>query len=384
MSNCDNNPPEIQSATEAEEATNVRSHPLVVDLSISDKLIEAGELILVFSVSNQSDKPIYVLRDHSPFESLSNHNFSVSLDDEEIDYTGIYMKRLSANWCAFHELRPGAFQSLEINLMEYYLIEKSGLLKVEFNLSRMRFCDRKPYKNIPSKKLSLSLLSIEQPNPTLEYSFNFSDLIKRPERKLISHEKNLSYKNYPDFPNVFLPDVHIPDATICAQVESSHLIAYKLIQKTLDYIGDYPNKIIEWFGWHEDNTIIYDNYAKLKDYFETNTVEYRMGNQECDCRGPNIEECRTVAYKNVDTIFLCTAFFDHPKMQGQRQRASTIIHEISHIVLKTEDHSIDEREAHDLAQKKPLKALCNADTYGFFCEEFYSLLSNDDVKKRID
>jgi peptidyl-Lys metalloendopeptidase len=380
MSNCDNNQPEIHSAIEAEEeGTNALSHPLVVDLSISDKSFDAGELILVFRVKNQSDKPIYVLRDHSPFESLSNHNFSVYLDDEEIDYTGIYMKRLSVNWHAFHELKPGAFQSLEINLMEYYLVEKSGLLKVEFNLSRMRFCNRKPYKNIPYKKLSSSMLPIEQPNPTVEYNFN--DLIKRSERKLIYYEKNLSHKNYPELANVFLPDVHIPDHTIRAQVESSHLIAYKLIQKTLDYMDNYPSKILEWFGWHEDNTVIYDNYIRLRDYFETNTVEYRMGNQKCDCRGTNIEECRVIAYKNIDTIFLCTAFFDHPKMQGEQRRASTIIHEISHIILKTEDHSIDEQQALELAQKEPQKALSNADTYGFFCEEFYSLLSNNDTKK---
>jgi peptidyl-Lys metalloendopeptidase len=70
----------------------------------------------------------------------------------------------------------------------------------------------------------------------------------------------------------------------------------------------------------------------------------------------------------MDYIGLCAAFFKAP-LTGDDSRSGTLLHELTHVVADTEDHTYGRTNAQERAVGNPNEAVDNADNYEFFMED---------------
>jgi hypothetical protein len=59
-----------------------------------------------------------------------------------------------------------------------------------------------------------------------------------------------------------------------------------------------------------------------------------------------------------------------PNDQPAGSMFQTLVHKLSHLVLGTDDHAYGVADCLKLAQHDPLSAKKNADSWGYFVEEF--------------
>jgi hypothetical protein len=71
----------------------------------------------------------------------------------------------------------------------------------------------------------------------------------------------------------------------------------------------------------------------------------------------------------LDTAWNKAPLFSPPKMPGNSM-FQTLVHEITHLLLDTNDHAYGVPSALNLAKSSPNKAKDNADNWGYFVEEF--------------
>lgn len=85
--------------------------------------------------------------------------------------------------------------------------------------------------------------------------------------------------------------------------------------------------------------------------------------------------------ENIDVIYLQNAFLKASEGNGMWECALTIIHEISHRELKTDDHAYaDQNNVKPHRKNFPTKkALTNADTWGFFATDLAGAVPNAKV-----
>jgi peptidyl-Lys metalloendopeptidase len=105
------------------------------------------------------------------------------------------------------------------------------------------------------------------------------------------------------------------------------------------------------------------NWQKIKDAF-TKDITY-------NCKGP---VCKSSWYAYVYAggkveVFLCQQFWNAPD-SGTDTKYGTLIHEVSHEVAGTKDHTYGQTNCKNLATNDPDKAAANADNYEYFAEHY--------------
>jgi hypothetical protein len=368
------NEQEIQSAQELTEEVGSPLHPAIVaDLSIENKLIDTGELLVKFQITNQSGKSIYVLVDNSPFETLCNDNFIVRLNRKRIAYRGPYAKRIRTNNKSFRRLEPGQSAMTEFDLFSYYPISSTGALSIELKTRKIRYSQHYPSEYMSGEKLCNSLTTPNLGRTKINTKISHNSKIRAINKSQATEETYYDLSYYDEVQKLVDPIIHIQSQGPKSLLRESHLLAYELILKCLDKINSSAALIEKWFGSIDHFDAIKTNFEKMKNHLENQVTVYAMGDHFCNCQSTSDEKCTMLAYtyKHQKNIYLCQLFFDE-ESNSAPERASTIIHELSHFVLDTDDHGKDKTDAENLAKKIPSEALKNADTYGFFCEEFYS------------
>jgi len=142
-----------------------------------------------------------------------------------------------------------------------------------------------------------------------------------------------------------------------------------------------------WFGDYASDRFatVEDVYRAAQREFET-AYAMRCGDRTVNCppddaADPGEEEpagtgpvaeidwapgraWKVFAYTNtgIRSMQLCRDFF----AEGARERASIVLHELTHIVRDTEDYAYREAEVLDLAVRDPQRAIHNAPNYAGF------------------
>jgi hypothetical protein len=70
---------------------------------------------------------------------------------------------------------------------------------------------------------------------------------------------------------------------------------------------------------------------------------------------------------NDRVVGFCRGFF-RASLTGEDSRFGAVIHEITHLAARTQDHAYGRTNARTLALKEGTRAANNADTYEYFCE----------------
>jgi len=145
-------------------------------------------------------------------------------------------------------------------------------------------------------------------------------------------------------------------------LKQAHKFGLEYSQDAHEYLKTTPESelYVIWFGDYDKNRFktVKSNMNKIKKAFEKEFTEYF-----CGCTGPNAWVYTARHYE----IHVCKSFFEY-EIGGVLSQATIAIHEMSHfdVVAGTTDHGYGEKKCKKLAEKKPKKAIENADNYLFF------------------
>ncbi|PIL25448.1 hypothetical protein GSI_13338 [Ganoderma sinense ZZ0214-1] len=118
-----------------------------------------------------------------------------------------------------------------------------------------------------------------------------------------------------------------------------------------------------WFG-----TYTRAGHALVREHFAHIAAHnYTRFTYDCTCTDPGVYAM--VDPGELDTVYLCGAFWDAPRT-GTDSQAGTLIHEASHFTANggTDDYVYGQHGAGDLAASDPDEAVMNADSHEYFAE----------------
>lgn len=315
-------------------------------------------ITLRFSLTNTTDKPLNVLKWHTPLEGFTSDMFQVMLNGKRVKYIGRLVKRGAPRSEDYVAVPPGTTVSVPVDLAEAYAIYDIGDYNVSFkselfdigqeavgDLTRKAKKEMFKPKRISSNNVSFKL--VEQKSP-------------------------------PSFtPKISGGDVEAkqPDFSDCTQTQKDTLNealmeAVKLCDLMLSTLNGIPSGkrddapcYTSWFGGYDSsrwNTVV-TNLEKILDALENKSITFN-----CDCN----EDYFAYVYPHKPyEIFLCNQFWMAP-LVGTDSKAGTIVHELSHfnIVAGTDDHVYGQSNCRSLARSNPELAVGNADSYEYCVE----------------
>lgn len=161
----------------------------------------------------------------------------------------------------------------------------------------------------------------------------------------------------------------------CTSTRQSTLLtalgnAESISLKARDYLNNLPvasrptdSAYRTWFGAYDSSryATVQSHFVSIFSAFNTQTVEFY-----CDCTS----SAYAFVYSNRPyEIHLCNAFWNAPNL-GIDSKAGTLVHEMSHftVVAGTSDYAYGTSACQSLANKKPARAINNADSHEYFAE----------------
>jgi hypothetical protein len=161
-----------------------------------------------------------------------------------------------------------------------------------------------------------------------------------------------------------------------AQIQKAHDDAVKMIDQSiarLEAAKGTPDPLVaEYFGIKSNSPEdqkkldkLINNFNKMKKGMDT--INYEVEHEDIKPGEPN-----TVAYvyrppgmNGIGDVHVCYPMFDKV---GEEERASTLVHEMSHYAARTGDHAYDhEKEKWDKMDQDD--KMDNADSYGGFAKK---------------
>jgi len=323
---------------------------------VRTKYAAVDRLAIAYSMINNTDDTLYLCKWKTPLEGFDSNMFTVTKDEEEVTYIGRLIKRGSPSPDDYVLIAPKGRVSGTIDLSEGYAVYKEGDYTVTFNSviydvgkeTPLRLAAKKAYapQEITSAVVNFKLTEVR------EY--------KAPEipmRKADSAATKVTYSGG----CTTSEKNDLKDAVI----EAKRLLTIAILQMeiTPQASQDTCRRYTTWFGtWTAARwNTVKNNFQKILDALTYQDLEF-----DCSCTGNYYAYVYPASpYK----IYLCNAFWNAP-MTGTDSKAGTIIHEMSHfyVVASTDDHAYGHTNCKNLASSDPTKAIDNADSHEYFCE----------------
>jgi peptidyl-Lys metalloendopeptidase len=105
---------------------------LAAELQIAESLPNGDTVPLIFSLTNQSDRPLYFLKWFTPLEGIGGEIFRVRRDGQLVPYQGLLASRSDPTPDAYVFLEAGETVSAEVDLTEAYDFSQDGTYTIAF------------------------------------------------------------------------------------------------------------------------------------------------------------------------------------------------------------------------------------------------------------
>ena len=330
----------------------------------------ADKQMLKFSLTNQSDRPVRILKWHTPLEGAKSDMFHVETGGKRAVYLGRLDKRAAPVEEDFLTLTAGETTSVEIDLTAEYDIVEAGNYNVRYRKNLLQYGSEptgaliKQFNKVPktpkapalTMRVGTGLFRLLEARPSrlvngieAEHAAKLADAER--ERRVPAFS-GCSAARQGILKNALVEAVKIATDARDALVNASHC-------------GEVTGRrYAEWFGAYSAGRYgkVRDHFSKIVDALNNQTITFF-----CDC-----EEANTYAFVNPTKpyeIHLCGAFWNAP-LSGTDSQGGTIVHETSHfnVVAGTDDHQYGQSGCRTLANSRPDDAIDNADSHEYFAE----------------
>jgi peptidyl-Lys metalloendopeptidase len=322
--------------------------------------------ILQFSLINDSNETMYVLKWDTPFDGFNNDMFRVTKDGTQAVYMGRIVKRGPPQPDDYITIPPKDSVSVNVDLSEAYDINEAGSYSVEFKAPILDAGTVKPDVRAREMAISPELTPIRVSSNVASFEL----LESRSPRQLNGIAMDMVAKVQAAAVGRLAPNFN--NCPIDRQNELNDALAeairIALESKTalMDTLEDQRPSAIRcstWFGIYDKQRYdkITDNFDKIWDALENRGITFY-----CDCD----ENIYAYVYPTRPyEIFLCKLFWRAP-LTGTDSRSGTIVHEVSHfnVVAGTDDYVYGHPNCQRLAIENPSDAIANADTHEYFAE----------------
>jgi hypothetical protein len=157
--------------------------------------------------------------------------------------------------------------------------------------------------------------------------------------------------------------------------QTAYDTAAKMTDKAQKYIGgDKRDKYKKWFDKNYDPKV--KDSKERFEYVKWGWVKihsvFKSKNVGLECSTRSLDAFASVNIADSKYYIKLRKKFWNASLTGIDSRAGTIIHELSHEEMYTDDHVYGKAKALNLAENKPDEAAENADNWEYFAEDIYS------------
>ena len=124
----------ITACTASDMESNLAMNPLSCKLQVNASIPQGAEVLVTFSLTNQSESEWQVLQYHTPLEDLIGPVFEVRFEGEVLSYGGPMVKRMPPTEEDWLQIRPGASLSNVLDISLAWALDRKG--KYSLSLSQ--------------------------------------------------------------------------------------------------------------------------------------------------------------------------------------------------------------------------------------------------------
>lgn len=323
---------------------------------------------LKFTLINNSDTRVNLLKWLTPFEGIRHNMFKISHEDKSAVYLGILVKRGIPTPDHYLTLDPKSSLSTNVEITEFYDISETGEYKVEYISPLLDVGKENPItlsKNLEKKR---KFLNLHVPSNVTGFK-----LVENRKPKQIDGVMLDFISKHEDKNNEFVAPTFNANCTLSEQNTIPGVLAVSEHISTAASLAlhNRPNKsnynrYIEWFGGF-DNT----RYNTATSNLESISAAIINQTITFNCHGPKCDsgDFAYVFPSKPYEIFLCGGFWA-ATLTGTDSQSGTIVHEMSHfnVVAGTDDNAYGQANCKSLAINDPAEAIENADSHEYFAE----------------
>lgn len=323
------------------------------------------QLNLHFTLSNNSDMTLSVLKWNTPLEGLNHDMFLVEKDGSPVPYLGRLVKRGTPQDDDYLTLKPGEAVSAVVDVSEGYGLYESGNYSVTLKTSLLDMGSEQP-DLLAAKAKTLGLMpkgELDSNTVTLKLLEDRNKPTPGGLSKAVSELDPKLAKQPPIFSGGCSTSEQTSLNQALTKAEDISEVAFFDLDNTPANLRSNAQRYKTWFGAYTQTRYdkVKNNFDKIEDALDNKTITF-----DCSCNNSWYAYVYpTQPYK----IYLCNAFWSAP-LTGTDSKAGVIVHETSHfnVVAATDDHVYGQSGSKQLAINDPAKAIENADSYEYFAE----------------
>jgi peptidyl-Lys metalloendopeptidase len=346
---------------------DISSPKLLINLEFSQRSYKAADKhLLSFSLKNETDKTIRVLKWHTPFDGFKANMFDVTVSGKRTVYLGRLYKRGVPAESDYLTLEPGETKSVKLDLAEGYDIADAGDYSVSFRPTMLHagtesvdaqirhYVASGGVPQVPVKA-NVALFKLDSARPARVLEGSLLKFMKEAKEKQPS-------KKVPSFEGCTEAQKHVATAALAQAVTFA--------QESKSALGGAPvwarataRRYKEWFGTYTSSRYdkVFSHFDKIGDALANKSITFI-----CD----STDSAYAYVYPTDPfKIYLCKQFWLAP-LKGTDSQGGTLIHETSHfnVVAGTDDHVYGQSGCRAKAISNPDDAVDNADSYEYFAE----------------
>lgn len=343
---------------------------------------------LTFVLRNTSDQDVEVLSWYTPLEGVVNGHETpiespcllVTKNGEEVEYDGKLKKREGIPPKeAFVTVKAGESISVHFDVNQAYQVSPPGDYSVAFvgtpessdGSIEFKYSPESPAEDAVPIQQNLSGMttgfrvksSSEDSGNELKSPRLTEGEVARENRfedAPIAPKKDEASES-PTAPAGAKPPTIVSEPTPQKKQETldAHNEGYNLVLAMLGSLGNNAN-YVEWFGTF-DNTrlsVVTANFTTIRDRMHDTTFTYDLSGTGCE---PGVF---AYTYKGATTVWMCESFWS-ALPTGTDSKAGTVVHELSHAIVRTDDIVYGQAKCRQLAINDPNRAVKNADNHEY-------------------
>lgn len=346
--------------------TGALSLNILVGLDFDKRTYKGSEKqTLTFSLTNESNEIIQVLKWHTPLEGFKSNMFQVEHHEgKRAVYLGRVYKRGIPTEDDYLTLQPGQTVKMEVDLTEEYDIADAGNYSVRYRAAFLHAGVEEA--KVLMKKYMTSPGVAAVAVKAREATFKLEESRRPKQEGGIQIEWLKRMKTRARIPLSINNCSNSQENTVKAALHQAVTIADEArstLSKAPNGARQTARRYREWFGNYEETQYenVNTNYDKIWDALVNKDLSFTCDDSE-------------TAYAYVSPskpyeIYLGKAFWQAP-LAGTDSQGGAIVHEMSHfyVIASTDDHVYGQPRCRDLAKDDPDKACDNADSHEYFAE----------------
>lgn len=314
----------------------------------------SGEVTVM--ITNNSSEATRIERWNTPVGGLLDDLFVVTMNGEEVGYTGVHAKWGNPGKGDWIEFDAGQTMTAVVKLSDHYDMFKTGNYSVRFSAHRQV---ESFSKSGASEGVSFGELE-SAPAQLFVTGDGYSELAA--QRAAVLNTPNVS-KAAAQFLNCSSTrQSQLNTAFASSKTYATNASSYFTSRTTANITARYTT----WFGSATTTRIATakSHFTNIKSALDTKQIVFN-----CACASQYASAYAYVSPNSPYTVTLCGAFWPAGNT-GTDSKAGTIVHEVSHftVVAGTNDNAYGQTAAKSLARSNPTKALNNADSHEYFSE----------------